>query len=75
MQDQTLFHIIEKAEWSKSQASGRYHPASLDKEKFIHLSTVAQVCFFSVFPPDYCYLIIDYRSVEQLIDTTKERKI
>ena len=37
-----LFHITTRAVWTDAVAAGRYQPASLASEGFIHLSTEAQ---------------------------------
>jgi uncharacterized protein (DUF952 family) len=38
-----LFHITEQTSWQAAQAAGRYQPASLESEGFIHLSGEEQV--------------------------------
>ena len=38
-----LFHVAENDAWLAGEAAGRYSPASLEAEGFVHLSTAAQV--------------------------------
>jgi uncharacterized protein (DUF952 family) len=38
-----IVHIVKHFEWTEAVARGRYAPASLSDEGFIHCSTVAQV--------------------------------
>jgi uncharacterized protein (DUF952 family) len=38
-----LFHLVRRDEWARAEAAGRYAPASLDAEGFIHLSTARQL--------------------------------
>jgi uncharacterized protein (DUF952 family) len=38
-----IVHIVKHIEWTEAVARGRYAPASLSDEGFIHCSTVAQV--------------------------------
>jgi uncharacterized protein (DUF952 family) len=37
-----LFHITTRTAWQHAVAIGRYAPASLEREGFIHLSTESQ---------------------------------
>jgi uncharacterized protein (DUF952 family) len=36
-------HIVDRATWDAARAAGRYAPASLDRDGFIHLSAPHQV--------------------------------
>jgi uncharacterized protein (DUF952 family) len=38
-----LHHLVGRDEWASAQAGGRYAPASLAQEGFIHFSTGAQL--------------------------------
>ncbi|MEL6353794.1 MAG: DUF952 domain-containing protein [Cyanobacteria bacterium J06627_28] len=38
-----VFHIVEASTWEAAKAVGKYRPASLENEEFIHFSTVEQV--------------------------------
>jgi uncharacterized protein (DUF952 family) len=38
-----IFHITTRAEWAAAQAAGLLAPASLQREGFVHASTLAQV--------------------------------
>lgn len=38
-----IFHFADPAEWRAAQGEGRYAPASLASEGFIHLATEAQL--------------------------------
>ncbi|HBP16335.1 MAG TPA: DUF952 domain-containing protein [Planctomycetes bacterium] len=38
-----ILHIVSRAEWEAAQGAGRYAPASLEREGFIHFSTPGQV--------------------------------
>lgn len=38
-----LFHIIDSSVWTDAKASGRYAPASLELEGYIHLSRREQI--------------------------------
>ncbi len=38
-----IVHIVKQVEWAEAVARGRYAPASVSDEGFIHCSTVAQV--------------------------------
>lgn len=66
-----LFHIIPMQDWEQTQREGKYQPASLAKEGFIHCSTAAQVCatanrFFRN-QSDLLLLAIDASRVEATI--------
>jgi uncharacterized protein (DUF952 family) len=39
----TVCHIVDRATWNAAREAGRYAPASLDREGFIHLSQPHQV--------------------------------
>jgi uncharacterized protein (DUF952 family) len=41
--ERTVFHLVARDEWAAAESSGRYAPASLDQEGFIHFSTARQV--------------------------------
>lgn len=34
-----IIHLVPTADWEKALSKGHYHPASLDREGFIHFST------------------------------------
>ncbi len=38
-----IFHIVKHIEWTEAAVRGRYAPASVSAEGFIHCSTVAQL--------------------------------
>ena len=38
-----IFHILQRADWEAALQQGRYLPASLQTEGFIHCSTEAQL--------------------------------
>ena len=38
-----IFHIVGRGEWDRAASEGRYQPASLKSEGFIHCSTLAQL--------------------------------
>jgi uncharacterized protein (DUF952 family) len=38
-----ILHIATRADWDAARAAGRYEPASLAREGFVHCSTAAQV--------------------------------
>ncbi|MBT7609963.1 MAG: DUF952 domain-containing protein [Bacteriovoracaceae bacterium] len=38
-----IFHIVNKAEWSKAKQIGSYKPASLTQDGFIHCSRADQI--------------------------------
>ena len=37
-----ILHVTTRADWDAARATGSYHPASLEREGFIHCSTPAQ---------------------------------
>jgi len=39
----TIYHIIERAEWEQARAAGVYRPASLTEDGFIHAGYADQV--------------------------------
>ena len=41
--EQALYHLLSRTDWEQAQEQGRYAPASLVNEGFIHLSTASQV--------------------------------
>lgn len=43
MYQQTILHIISRPEWDAARQNGRYAPASVAAEGFIHCSTAEQV--------------------------------
>lgn len=38
-----IYHILPKADWAAALEQGSYQPPSLQSERFIHFSTLAQV--------------------------------
>jgi uncharacterized protein (DUF952 family) len=57
-----LCHIVDRATWEAARAAGRYAPASLDRDGFIHLSQPHQVAAtaarFFAGVPDLVVLIL-----------------
>ena len=48
-----ILHIVSRAEWEAAQGAGRYAPASLEREGFIHFSTPGQVLGIVVLEPQH----------------------